>query len=125
MPQGRIQASPPFASRELNGQVLLEELAELRQAQVQQRHLDDCVANLRDLSGVRVSEAGARLRQLASGRFGSQPALARLLVQWAQKLRSEADVPLLVAHLQRLAIASAVLGALRRGTERLTRGGRR
>ena len=125
MERGRSQPSPPFASRELNGQVLLEELTELRQAQIAQRHLDDCVAGVRDLDGIRVTEAAARLKHLAANRFSSQPALARLLVQWAGKVKTEADVPLLKNHLFRLAMASAVLNALRRGAERLPRGQRR
>lgn len=124
MATSRVQPSPPFASRELNGEVLLEELADLRQAQVQQRHLNDCVLNLRGLEGVRVSDAAARLKQLASNRFAGQPALASLLVRWAAKLKSEVDVPLLVSHLERLALASAIVTALRRGTERLPKGGR-
>lgn len=124
MATAKAQPSPPFASRELNGEVLLEELADLRNAQVQQRHLNDCVVGLRDLEGVRVSEAAARLKQLASNRFAGQPALASLLVRWAAKLKSEVDVPLLISHLERLALASAIVTALRRGSERLPKGGR-
>jgi hypothetical protein len=124
MATSRTQPSAPFASRELNGEVLLEELAELRSAQVQQRHLEDCVLHLRGLAGVRVSEATARLKQLASNRFAGQPALASLLVRWAWRLKGEVDVPLLVGHLERLALTSALITALRRGAERLPRGGR-
>jgi hypothetical protein len=125
MPSGASQPSAPFASRELNGEVLLEELSELMQAQIAQRHLDDCVAGLRDLDGIRASEASARLKHLAANRFSSQPALGRLLVEWAGKVKSEADIPLLKNHFFRLAMASAVLGALRRGAERLPRSVRR
>lgn len=121
MAQGSHQPSPPFASRELNGEVLLEELSELMQAQIAQRHLDDCVSGMRDLEGIRASEAAARLKHLAANRFSSQPALGRLLVDWAGKIKSEADIPLLKNHFFRLAIASAALGALRRGAERLPR----
>lgn len=124
MATSRSQPSAPFASRELNGEVLLEELADLRNAQVQQRHLNDCVLNLRGLEGVRVSEAVARLKQLASNRFAGQPALASLLVRWAAKLKHEVDVPLLVSHLERLALTSALVTTLRRGAERLPKGGR-
>jgi hypothetical protein len=116
-------ASPPFASRELNGEVLLDALAELRNAQVGQQQLNDCVAGLRDLEGLRLSEVVSRLRSLA-GRFSGHPALASLLVRWAGRLKSEADVPLLLSHLERLALASALIAALRRGQERLPRGGR-
>lgn len=125
MDRAGTQPSPPFASRELNGEVLLEELSELMQAQIAQRHLDDCVAGMRDLGGTRASEAASRLKHLAANRFSSQPALGRLLVEWAGKVKTEADVPLLKAHFFRLAMASAVLGALRRGAERLPRAVRR
>jgi hypothetical protein len=119
----RNQPSAPFASRELNGEVLLSELEELRSAQVQQRHLIDCVLSLRELPQTRMTEAAARLKQLAANRFAGQPALASLLVRWAQRLRSEADLPLLLIHLEQLALTSAIIGALRRATERLPRGG--
>lgn len=119
----RSQPSAPFSSRELNGEVLLSELDELRSAQVQQRHLVDCVLSLRDLPGARVSEAAARLKQLAANRFAGQPALASLLVRWAQRLRSEADLPLLLVHLEQLALTAAMIGALRRASELLPQGG--
>ncbi|MBS1150670.1 MAG: hypothetical protein H6Q89_2368, partial [Myxococcaceae bacterium] len=64
------------------------------------------------------------LKALASGRFAGQPALASLLVRWAAKLKTEFDVSLLVGHLERLALTAAVVGALRRGSERLPKGGR-
>lgn len=115
--------SAPFASRELNGEVLLDALAELRNAQVGQQQLNDCVGALRELQGARLGEVTLRLRALA-GRFPGQPALASMLVRWAGRLKSEADVPLLLGHLERLAVASALIAALRRGQERMPRGGR-
>lgn len=120
-PTARAPASGPLANRELNGEVLLDELAELRQAQVTQRDLNDCALGVRELSGVRVAEAQSRLKALATGRFAQQPALAGLLVRWAAKLKSEVDVPLLTSHLERLAMTSAVVSALRRGQDRLGR----
>ncbi|MBI3184948.1 MAG: hypothetical protein HYZ28_22640 [Myxococcales bacterium] len=123
MPPPRKQVSPPFASRELNGETLLEELDSLREAQVGQKHLNDCAVALRQLNGVRVSEAAARIRQLATGRFAGQPALASLLVRWAARLKSEVDVPLFSSHIERLALTSALIAAMRRGADRL-RGGR-
>jgi hypothetical protein len=114
----------PFASRELNGEHLLDELAELRSAQVSQRHLDDLARALHELEGTRVPEAVAQLKQLATNRFAAQPAIASLLVRWSSKLKSEVDVGLLVGHLERLTLVSAILGALRRGAERLPKGGR-
>ncbi len=119
-----MAASAPFQNRELNGELLLEELSDLRLAQIQQKHLNDCVANLRGLAGMRVSEASQQLKALAAGRFAGQPALASLLVRWAAKLKTEFDVSLLVGHLERLALTGAVVAALRRASERLPKGGR-
>lgn len=111
--------STPFASRELNGEVLLEELTDLRGAQIHQKHLNDLVVGLRDLEGVRVSEAAQRLKHLAANRFSGTPALASVLVRWAGKLKAEADVPLLIVHFERLAITAAIVGAIRRAADSL------
>lgn len=119
MAPARSQPSSPFASRELNGEVLLEELADLRSAQVPQKNLNDLVVGLRDLEGVRVSEASMRLRQLAQNRFSGTPALASLLVRWAARLKSEADVPLLLAHFERLAVTAAIISGVRRAADSL------
>lgn len=113
--------STPFASRELNGEVLIEELNDLRNAQVPNKLLSDLVVGLRDLHGVRVSEAALRLTQLAANRFSGTPALSSLMVRWSKKLKVEADVPLLVSHFERLAIAAAVVASVRRATESLKR----
>jgi|APLak6261666879_1056058.scaffolds.fasta_scaffold01162_3 hypothetical protein len=115
----KSQPSTPFASRELNGEVLLEELTDLRGAQIHQKHLNDLVVGLRDLQGVRVSEASQRLKHLAANRFSGTPALASLLVRWSAKLKAEADVPLLIAHFERLAVTSAIIGAVRRASDSL------
>jgi hypothetical protein len=120
----RAQPSPPFVSREFNGEVLLDELADLRAAQVHSRHLVDCLGALRGLDGVRVSEVATRLRALAGHRFTSQPALASLLVRWAARLKNEIEVPLLVSHFERLVLTSLLVTALQRGAERLPRSGR-
>jgi hypothetical protein len=120
----RTSPSAPFASRELNGEQLLDELAELRNAQVSQKQLDDLSRALRDLEGRRVSEVVVQLKALASNRFAGQPALGALLVRWSTKLKSELDVPLLLGHLERLALVSAMLSGVRRGVERFPRGGR-
>jgi hypothetical protein len=125
MPQPpKGQVAPPFANRELNGEVLLEELSELRNAQVHQRQLVDCVSSLRELQGVRASEARDRIKQLATARFAQQPAMANVLVRWAGKLKSDVDVPLLIGHFERIAMVSACLSALRRASDRLPKGGR-
>ena len=107
--------SASFAHRELNGQLLLEELRALREAQVRQRHLEDCAQALRGLEGMRVGEASRRIREIASGRFTGQPALASLMVRWAAKMRVEEDVAALGQHFRRLALTAALVGALRRG----------
>lgn len=106
--------SPPFASRELNGEVLLEELSDLRDARIGTQPLIDCAIAVRTLKTARVTEAAVKLRQLAGGRFQSQPALGALLMRWAAKLKSEQDVLALTSHLERLALTSALLGAVRR-----------
>lgn len=123
-PPPKAQPAPPFANRELNGEVLLEELYELRAAQVQQRQLVDCVTGLRELSGVRATEAAQRIKHLAQSRFAQQPAMAGLLVRWAHRLKTDVDVPLLLGHFERLAMVNGTVSALRRACERLPKGGR-
>lgn len=110
--------SPPFASRELNGEVLLEELADLRDSRVGPQHLVDCALVVRGIRNVRVSEAMVRLKQLAGGRFQAQPALAALLMRWASKLKTEADVTALTGHIERMALAASLLSAIRRAQDR-------
>lgn len=124
MATARSQPSTPFVSREFNGEVLLEELGELRDAQVPQRHLVDLAAAVRDLNGARVSEATQRLAALAGNRFAGTPALASLIVRWSKRLKADVDVPLLVGHFERLALTAAMVGALRRAAEQLPKGGR-
>lgn len=114
-----MQVSAPFANREFNGELLLEELEQLRDAQIRQNALNDCAVAVQELDGLRVNEAAVRIRQLAGGRFQGQPALASLLVRWAARLKGEVDVPQLTSHLRRLALTSALIGAMRRGGERL------
>lgn len=122
MPQEPAQLSAPFAHREFNGETLLEELSTLRDGQVRQRQLDDCARALKGLSAMRASEAANRIRQIAGGRFQSQPALASLMVRWAAKVKSEADAAALERHFRQLALVGALIGALRRGADRLAGG---
>jgi hypothetical protein len=82
------------------------------------------VRALRELEGTRVSEAVTRLKSLATNRFSGQPVIASLLVRWSTKLKTELDVSLLVAHLERMTLVSALLGAFRKGAERLPKGGK-
>ncbi|MBK7863040.1 MAG: hypothetical protein IPJ65_31415 [Archangiaceae bacterium] len=125
MPQPqRAAPSAPFANRELNGDVLLEELSDLRSGQVLHRHLVECVKELRELGGARAVEAAAQLKALATGRFAAVPPLALLLTRWAGRLKADVDVPLLVGHFERLAMVGATLTVLRRSAERLPKGGR-
>lgn len=111
--------SSPFSHRELNGETLLDELQDLRAAGVGQKHLNDCALALRALGQRSAAEADAELRHLASARFQAQPELAGLLVRWAAKLKSERDVAELCSHFDRLALASALIGAMARGSSRL------
>ncbi len=116
----RSQPSSAFASRELNGEVLLDELNELRQGQVPQRPLDECARALQKLNGP-TSQCAATVRHLASSRFAGYPALVSLLRRWATRLKTEADGPLLAAHFERLAISAAVINSLRGASEGLPR----
>lgn len=118
-PPSSSTLSSPFASRELNGETLLDELADLRAAGVGQKHLNDCVAAVRPLRRTAPGEAAGELRQIAAGRFQVQPELAGLLVRWAARLRTPGDVAELCAHLERLALTSALIGAMARGAGRL------
>jgi len=120
-PKGPVSAA--LQSRELNGEVLLDELNELRMGAVQQASLIEMAQSARQMNGTRVSEAQAFLKAFAA-RFPSQPALGAFLVRWATKLKSDHDVPLLVSHLERLALNAVILAALRRSSERLPKGGR-
>lgn len=116
------QPSASFSHRELNGELLLEELQALRDAQVRQPDLEDCARALRTLPGMGVVEASRRVREVANGRFAAQPALAGLLARWAARMRVEADVAVLALHFRKLAMTGAVVGALRRGGERMVGG---
>lgn len=113
--------SAPFASRELNGDVLLDELADLRLAKVQQKQLNECVAALRPLAKEPVSVAVRRLKHVSSAAQAEHPTLGRLLAQWGNRLKHDGDVAALVGHFERLATVSAVVGALRRSAERIAR----
>lgn len=121
MPSFQTTPSTPFASRELNGEVLLEELSELRDAQVPLKVLSELVVGLRDLHGARVPDVAQRLTQLAANRFSATPALSSLLVRWSKKLKTGPDVPLLIAHFERLALTAAIVASVRRASESLRR----
>ncbi len=116
--------SPPFASRELNGETLLDELAGLRQSAVPQRHLNDCAVAVRMLRKTPVAEVPQRFRELAQNRFANLPEVAGMLVRWAQQVHSDADLAALCGHIERLALASALLNAIYRSGGRLPGGAR-
>lgn len=119
----RSQPSSPFLSRELNGEVLLDELDELRGAQVPQRQLDECAQAMRSLRGS-AQESAAVVRQLANDRFSEHAALASLLRRWATRLKHDLDGPLLAAHFERLALVGGVMTAIRRAAQQLPRSSR-
>ncbi len=121
-PPRRPSVTPPFSGRDFNGATLLAELNQLREAQVRQPQLNDCALALRQLRRLKAPDAANKIRHLAGGRFASQPALGALLVRWASRLRADADVEALVGHMERLVLSSALIGAMRRGAERLLAG---
>lgn len=124
-PAARHPASPPFVHREFNGEVLLDELAELRGARVRQPELVEIAREIAQLRGRSPAQAASGLAELARGRFASPRELSALLTQWGKKVRSGADVELLAGHFQRLALAGALVSALRSAAEALPGGGRR
>ncbi len=119
----KAQPSAAFLNRELNGEVLLDELDELQQGRVPQRALNDCARELAAVKGS-ATQAAALIRALATNRFSRFPPLVSLLKRWATKLKTNSDVPLLAAHFDRLAVVAAVLSSLTLATRRLSGAGR-
>jgi hypothetical protein len=117
------QPSPTFSHRELNGEHLLQELRELRLGQVTQKQLNACARELRTRANLSAAELSHELRTLARGTFADDPAIGALLKSWAQKVVSDADVPILASHAQRLAMTSALVDTLRRVSAGLRGGG--
>src|SRR5688572_9016859 len=120
-PKSPPQAAPsaPFADRELNGTGLLEEMRHLREAVVNQKHINDCAIALRGLPGKALLDAMLEIKSMATTRFQTQPELARLLVTWAARVKGPRDFIELCLHFQRLAMASSLLAAMYRGAGRL------
>jgi hypothetical protein len=123
MASAKPKLSAPFVNRELNGELLIEELADLRTGMVQERTLVDCAQCVSELVALGVEEARRELRTLSRERFAHAPALATLMTQWAGRLRLAPDVPKLVGHFERLSTTLLLLSALKRGAPRL--GGQR
>jgi hypothetical protein len=120
--EGDVPASAPFLSREFNGEILLEELEDLRAGNIKQMSLNDCALALREINGRRASEVQLRLKVLAQNHFSNQPALALLLSRWSAKLKVDDDVAALISHVERLALTNSMVAAVMRGHERLQRG---
>lgn len=115
--------SAPFAHREFNGEHLFAELEQLRLGGVAQKELTECALSLKRLTKLRAPELVQKLRLLSKERA---PALGTLLKDWASKVNRDEDVPVLLSHLQRLAMVSALLDATRRANSRLpAKAGRR
>jgi hypothetical protein len=124
-PSTTLAPSAPFAHREFNGELLLEELRDLRAAGVGNRHMVECALALREVRGQPLADALIRIKQIATLRFGGVPELSGLLTRWSAKLKTERDVSELILHFQRIAIVSGLIGAIGRGVALLPRGGRR
>lgn len=122
---GKPSLSPPLAARELNGQLLLEELMDLREGQVRSALLASCARELKAQRGMDAAAFKKHLLSLADGRFAEQAALAKLLRSWAQRVSGPADVHVLASHFERLALTSALLTALHYGRARLLGGGKK
>jgi hypothetical protein len=104
-------ASTPFRHRELNGELLLDELASLRAAAVTQAELNALAAGCQNWAKLDVAAAAKVLMQQ---RATASVALSQFLETWAKKLKHPPDVALLAQHFQRLAMTSACISALRR-----------
>lgn len=113
------QLSPPLASRQFNGEVLLEEVASLRGQGVSQRALNDLASALSVRAQSTAREVSERLRHLASNRFADTPCLALLLNHWAAKLKTPADAAAVVDHFQRLVVLSAIISAVKQAAPSL------
>ncbi|HYV45350.1 MAG TPA: hypothetical protein VFA20_10835 [Myxococcaceae bacterium] len=118
-PPKPVPLSPAFAAKEYNGADLLKELQHLRDAVVNQKHLNDCALAVRNLPNKGLLEAMMEIKQLAMARFQGQPELARLLVTWAAQVKGPKDFMEMCGHFQRLAVTSALLAAMYRGASRL------
>src|SRR5688572_186431 len=112
---GSTPLSAPFAHRELNGEGLLEELAELQSSRVADRRILECALVLKQLATDSPAHATARMRDLAKRRFTAEPALSDLVVRWAVKVKTVEDLQQLIGHFERLALVAAMVSAIRRG----------
>jgi hypothetical protein len=121
---GKTQPSPPFADREFNGTVLVQEVEELLLAGVPAEQIWECGQDLQALLGVPASEASTKVQALAKTRTATHPMLVALLTRWAPRIRIQVDLPLFISHFNRLAMAMAALPALRAAAGRLPNGGR-
>lgn len=104
----------PLQSRELNGAELVEELEQVRRGAIEPEALAECARLISELEGLSANEAALRLRRLASGPLGAQPALAVLVVHRAAQLRVDADVDVVVGHFRRLSLLAGLAEVARR-----------
>ncbi len=114
-----LRPSAAFLHREVDGEDLLSELNELREGQVAQRQLVEIVARLKPLRSLSFVEGSTEIRRLLDDHSNDAPRLAALVRRWAQRLRVDDDVPMLVAHFERLMLSSAILPVIRSGAARL------
>ncbi len=105
--------SAPFRNREFNGDLLLSELAQLRSSSVSQSTLSATSKTLTTFRDLQAADAARYILRLAEGLDPTEVALARLLKEWARKLKAKPDVVLLAAHFEKLALTSSLLSSLR------------
>jgi hypothetical protein len=109
--------SAPFAARELNGEMLLEEVATLRERSVPQTALEYCAASLARTATHGAAEVPDTVQQLVSSGARCPSPLAHLVAAWARKVRTDDDALALADHFSRLARVAALLPALVQASE--------
>jgi hypothetical protein len=110
--------SAPFAARELNGEMLLEEVATLRGRGVPQSALEYCAASLARSAGAGAAQVPDTVQQIASSGGRCPSPLAHLVAAWARKVRTDDDAVALADHFSRVARVAALLPALVQASER-------
>jgi hypothetical protein len=101
-----------FSARELNGEVLLAEVALLRRQGVAPASLQK-LSNLLSRSRKKPQGLDAQALRDIAERQTENAALSSLLHRYADKVRHPADAAALVDHFHRLAQAAALLAVLR------------
>jgi hypothetical protein len=114
--------SGPFAARELNGEMLLQEATTLRDRGVSADALGACALGLARAGPQQARELVDAVGHLAATSSRCPAPLARLMEGWATKVKSEEDVVAYVDHFLRLARVFALIPALLQSSERLAKG---